>query len=594
MTTFVKIFSAVLVTFALVSTVCAAGIDFNASVDQSTVGVGEQFTLNVTVQGEGMATVPKPQLPDLPDFNLLGSSSSQSTSISIINGSMKKQATVNFVYYLSAKKTGQLTIGACKINYEGQEYQSQPISIEATKTAQANQPRQQAEQNSKVSQGRIPMDGNLFLSAQAGKKTLYVGEQVNVEFSLYNRFQINGVGDVQFPSFSGFWPEKIYDADKLNFQRKVIDGKQFEVALLKKTALFPVTSGEVEIGPLSMNVGVVQGSRDIFDMFGTTQTVKVESKPLLLTVLPLPESGKPVEFTGGVGRFTMTAELDRTSTTGSEPINLTIKVSGTGNIRLIEKPVIPATTGLKILDPEIKDQVQTSGDVIKGSKTFRYPVIPQADGKYVLPVIKMAYFDPGDKSYHTLQSKVLECTATGCTPNAPLVEATGLKVLGTDINYIKPDRTEIRPVEQMPWWLLGSGYLLSLAVLGASFLYRAHRNKLDSDRGYARKHRSGALVKKRLKSAEKLLQDDPRQEFYAVLFQAVLGYVGDRYNIDTQALSKDQLKAGLLQLNLAPELVDRIIEIIEQCDIARFSPGQAAYKTPRELFERSREILSQL
>ncbi|MBI5805841.1 protein BatD [candidate division TA06 bacterium] len=592
MTTFVKIFSAVLVTFALVTSVCAAGIDFNASVDQSTVGLGEQFTLNVTVQGEGMATVPKPQLPDLPDFNLLGSSSSQSTSISIINGSMKKQATVNFVYYLSAKKTGQLTIGPCKINYEGQEYQSQPISIEVTKTAQA-QPRQQG-QNSQTSQSRVPIDGNLFLSANASRKTVYQGEQVNVEFSLYNRFQISGVGDVQMPSFSGFWPEKIYDADKLNFQRKVVDGKQFEVALLKKTALFPVTSGEVEIGPLSMNVGVVQGSRDIFDMFGTTQAVKVESKPLRLTVLPLPESGKPAEFTGGVGRFTMTAELDRTSTTDSEPINLTIKVSGTGNIRLIEKPVIPPATGLKILDPEIKDQIQASGDVIKGSKTFRYPVIPQADGKYVLPAIKMAYFDPGDKSYHTLQSKVLECTATGCTPNAPLVEATGLKVLGTDINYIKPDRTEIKPLKQPPWWLLGFGYLLSFALLGLSFLYRAHRNKLDSDRGYARKHRSGALVKKRLKAAEKLLQNDPRQEFYAVLFQAVLGYVGDRYNLDTHALSKDQLKAGLLQLNLAPGLVEKIIEIIEQCDIARFSPGQAAYKTPRELFERSREILSQL
>ncbi len=579
---------------ALPGLLLAASIDFSASVDQSTVGLGEQFTLTVTVQGEGMATAPKPQLPDLPDFNLLGNSSSQSTSISIINGSMKKQATVNFVYYLSAKKAGQLTIGACKINYEGQEYQSQPISIEVTKTAQANQPRQQAGQNPQTPQGRIPLDGNLYLLAHCDKKTVYLGEQINAEFVLYNRFQINGLNLAEQPSFSGFWTEKIYDAQKIEFKRQTVDGKQFDVFLLKKVALFPMSSGKLEVKPMALNVEIVQRSRDIFDFFGSTQNVKVESKPLLLTVLPLPESGKPAEFTGGVGRFTMTAELDRDSTTGSEPINLTIKISGTGNIRLIEKPVIPAITGLKILDPEIKDQVQTSGDVIKGSKTFRYPVIPQADGKYVLPVIKMAYFDPGDKSYHTLQSKVLECTATGCTPNAPLVEATGLKVLGTDINYIKPDRTEIRPVAQMPWWLLGSGYLLSLAVLGASFFYRAHRNKLDSDRGYARKYKSGALVKKRLKAAEKLLQDDPRQEFYAVLFQAVLGYVGDRYNLDTQALSKDQLKAGLLELSLAPGLVDKIIEIIEQCDIARFSPGQAAYKTPRELFERSREILSQL
>lgn len=572
----------------------ASAINFSASVDQSTVGLGEQFALNVTVQGEDMASVPKPQLPDLPDFNIRGSSSSQSTSFQIINGKMSKQASVNFIYYLSAKKTGQLTIGACRITYDGQEYQSQPISMEVTKTAQARAQQQPGQSPQPSSQARIPVDGNLYLSAYCSRKTVYLGEQVNAEFTLYNRFQISGLNLAEQPAFSGFWAEKIYDAQKLEFKRQTVDGKQFDVFLVKKVALFPMTSGQLEIKPMALNVEIVQRSRDIFDFFGSTQNMKVESKPLHLTVLPLPENGKPAEFTGGVGKFTMTAELDRTSTSGSEPITLTIKISGTGNIRLIEKPVIPAITGLKILDPEIKDQVQASGDVIRGSKTFRYPVIPQADGKYVLPAIKMAYFDPGDKSYHTLQSKVLECTATGCTPNAPLVEATGLKVLGTDINYIKPDKTDIRPYIPASWWLLGLGYLLSLAVLGTSFFYRAHRNKLDSDRGYARKHRSVALVKRRLKAAEKLLKDDPRKEFYAVLFQAVLGYVGDRYNLDAHALSKDQLKAELLRLSLAPGLVDKIVEIIEQCDIARFSPGQAAYKTPRELFERSQEILSQL
>jgi hypothetical protein len=572
----------------------AAAINFSASVDQSTVGLGEQFALNVTVQGEGMASVPKPQLPDLPDFNVLGSSSSQSTSFQIINGKMSKQASVNFVYYLSAKKIGQLTIGVCRINYEGQEYQSQPISMEVTKTVQAQVQTRQAGQSPKAAQDRIPVDGNLYLSAYCSKKTVYLGEQVNAEFTLYNRFQINGLNMAEQPSFSGFWAEKIYDAQKLEFKRQTVDGKQFDVFLVKKVALFPMTSGQMEIKPMALNVEIVQRSRDIFDFFGSTQNLKVESKPLHLTVLPLPENGKPAEFTGGVGRFAMTAELDRASTTGSEPITLTIKISGAGNIRLIEKPVIPTITGLKILDPEIKDQVQTSGDVIKGSKTFRYPVIPQADGKYVLPAIKMSYFDPSDKSYHTLQSKVLECTASGCTPNAPLVEATGLKVLGTDINYIKPDRTEIKPLKQSPWWLLGLGYLLSFAVLGASFFYRAHLDKLDSDRGYARKRRSGALVKKRLKTAEKLLKDDPRKEFYAVLFLAVMGYVGDRYNLDVHALSKDQLKAELLGLNLPSKMAAQIIEIIEQCDIARFSPGQAVYKTPRELFDKAKALLNQL
>jgi hypothetical protein len=570
----------------------ADDINFSASVDQATVGLGEQFALTVTVQGEGMASVPKPQLPDLPDFNQLGSSSSQSTNISIINGSMKKQATVNFIYYFSPKKLGQLTIGPCRIDYEGQTYQSQPISIEVTKSAQAGvRPPGQSPQ---PTQSRIPIEGNLFLSAHASRKTVYQGEQVNLEFSLYNRFQISGVGDVQFPSFSGYWTEKLYDADKLNFQRRVVDGKQYDVALLKKTALFPVSSGEIEIKPMTMNVGLVQGPRDFFDMFGTTQTVKVESKPVTIKVLPLPEEGKPREFTGGVGSFAIKASLDRTETTGSEPVNLTVKVTGTGNIRLIEKPVLESVPGLKILDPEIKDDIRVSEQTVKGTKTFRYPVIPQTDGKYVIPPVKMAYFDPGEKKYHTIQTGQFQCTASGCTQSAPLVEATGLKVLGTDIIYIKPDAKEL-PVERpAPVWLLILAYLISFAVVGSSLVYDRHQQRLASDRGYQRKHRSSGLVKKRLKQAQTLLDKKDLKNFYSSLSQAVLGYAGDRYNLDTQALTKEQLQVRMVEKGLDSEMANEVIGILEKCEMAAYSPGSVSEAGAGQLLGLAREVLNKL
>jgi hypothetical protein len=592
MKTLANIIVILLIAISLTSAVQAADINFSASVEQTTVGLGEQFALTVTVQGEGMASVPKPQLPDLPDFNLLGSSSSQSTNISIINGSMKKQATVNFIYYLSPKKLGQLTIGPCKIEYEGQTYKSQPIGIEVAKTTQARP--QQAGQSPQPSQSRVPIEGNLFLSAQASRKTVYQGEQVNVEFSLYNRFQINGVGDVQFPSFSGFWPEKIYDADKLNFQARTVDGKQYNVALLKKTALFPVSAGDIEIKPMSMSVGVVQGPRDFFDMFGTTQTVKVESKSLTIKVLPLPEEGKPQEFTGGVGSFAIKASLDRTETTGSEPINLTVTVTGTGNIRLIEKPVMSAIPGLKILDPEIKDNIQTSGQTVKGSKIFRYPVIPQTDGQYVIPPIKMAYFDPVDKKYHTIQTGQFQCTASGCTQSAPLVEATGLKVLGTDISYIKPEVKELPVQRPAPAWLLATIYLLSLAMIGSSLAYDRHQQRLASDRGYQRKHLSSGLVKKRLKQTQSLLDKKDLKNFYSSLSHAVLGYVGDRYNLDTHALTKEQLQIKLTEKGLAPETINEVVGLLEKCETAVYSPGSATESGAGLLLESAREVLNKL
>ncbi|MDI6738743.1 MAG: BatD family protein, partial [Candidatus Edwardsbacteria bacterium] len=477
--------------FSLLSAsgVAAAEISFTASVDQSTVGLGDELRLNLTVSGENISSVPKPEMPAMPDFNILSSTTSQSTNIQIINSQMKKQATINFIYVLSAKKLDKALIPACKLSYDGREYQSQPIEIQVVKTSQAQVQPQQRSPGMPAREAGIPVEGNLFLAASVDQRTIYIGEQVTLEYTFYNRFQLGNVNVAEMPSFGGFWTEKIYDANKLNFTQKAVNGKQYNVCLLKKVALFPMSSGDLAVKPMALNVAVVQPPHNFFDMFGTTQNVKIESKPLTITVLPLPE-GKPKEFSGGVGQFTVSSSLDRTATSNNEPFNLTIKISGTGNIRLIEKPVIPAIPGLKILDPEVKEDIRASGDVIKGSKTFRYPIIPQTNGRYIIPAITLAYFDPQSKSYKNISTEKYECSATGCTQSAPLVEATGLKVLGTDINYIKPDAKTLKAYSFDPARWPALVYILSLGLIAASFFYRGYRERLATDRGFARKARS--------------------------------------------------------------------------------------------------------
>ncbi len=587
-----KYFYPILSAVILASSIHAAEIDFNASVDQTTVGLGDQFTLTVTVQGQDMASVPKPELPDMPDFNLLGNSSSQSTNIQFVNGQMSKQASVNFIYYLSARKLGKLTIDPCKIKYKDQEYTSQPIQIEVTKTSTV---RAQPSQPGRTSGGQsnIPLEENLFLSANSDKRTVYVGEQINVDFTLYNRFQISDARIADMPAFSGFWTEKIYDAEKFNWKQKTLDGKQYQYMMLKKVALFPMSSGEFAVSPMAMNIAVVQSSRDFFDFFGTTKSVKIESKLININVKPLPEN-MPAEFTGGVGKFSIQASLDRNTATGNEPINLTVKITGSGNIRLIEKPLIAAIPGLKIMDPEIKENIQVSGDVIKGSKTFNFPIIPQTDGKYVIPTVNMAYFDPADKSYHTIQTQQFECTASGCTQSAPLVEATGMKVLGTDINYIKPNVSVLAGssfnIPQWAWYI----YLLFPAMILSAFWYRGHQEKLSTDKGYARKHRSEGLAKKRLRQSERYLKDKDIKNFYSSLSQAVLGFIGDRYNLDTSALTRDQLKMNLASRNIQENIISELLRLIDDCDLARFSPSAASDLDPFRLQEKAKEVLSQL
>ncbi len=571
----------------------AAELQFSASVDQTTVGVGEQFQLVLTVQGQDMLSVPSPSLPPLPDFDVLGRTSSQSTNISFINGQVKKEATVNFIFVLAAKTVGKSMIPPCKLTYQGQEYQSQPIEITVVKAAQRQAAPMPSQPGVSPSRAQVPIEGNLFLSVVPTRRTAYVGEPIMVEVLLCTRFQIANGGWAAVPSFDGFWAEKIFDADKFDFQRRTIDGKAYGVSVLKRVALFPLTSGRTTIKPMAFNVGVTQ-QRDMFDFFGSPQMVRIESKPVTLDILSLPEKGKPAEFTGGVGQFTLAGSLDHATTTNSEPVNLTLKVSGTGNLRMIDKPTLAPITGLKVLDPEIKDDAHVVGDAVRGTKIFRYPIIPQSDGKYSIAPIEMAYFDPRAKAYKTLKTDPLEFSASGSASSAPLVEATGLKVLGSDIRYIKPDATTlpITPMDQA-WWpnLL---YLLSFGMVGSALWYRAHSTRLLSDRGYARKTRSSALVKRRLREAERLLKKNDEKGFHAALTQAVMGYVGDRFNIDSHATTKNQLHDELGRLQVAEETSAALIEIVDQCEVARFSPGMPGSSDPRRLFEKTRNVLGRI
>lgn len=570
-----------------------AGLSLSASVDRSTVGLGQEFVLTVQVQGEDMGSVPRPQLPEMPDFNLLSQSQSSSTSVQIINGQMKKQSSVNFIYVLSAKRMGKLTIGPCRLSYQGQEHQSQPIEIEVVRSAQAGGRDQAGQAQVQPAPPGASLEGNLFITASPDRRSVYVGEQATVEYTLYSRLRITGMEMAEAPEFSGFWSEKLFDASKVEFQQRTLDGKKYNAMVLKRVALFPVSAGEHRAGALSLNVGVSQPPRDFFDFFGSERVARISSKPVSITALPLPEEGRPAEFSGGVGQFTMTASLDSSRIAGSQPVTLTVKVTGAGNVRLIERPALQAVPGLRILDPEVKESLQASRGAVRGTKTFSFPVLAQADGNYRLPAVRMAFFNPKTKAYYTAEAGPFECTASGCGRAAPVAEASGLRVLGTDISHIKPDLPDLRSPSPAGPWVLFALYGGSLAMMVGAVFFRRHRRRLESDRGYARRTRSGHLAKKRLALAERHLKRGENGDFYAALHQAVLGYLGDRFNIDTGSATTEQLGRQLSERGLSPEAVEGLAKLITDCETARFSPS-ATGESPGQLFARAREALGGL
>lgn len=574
-----------------------AEVNFIASVDQTSVGIDDQTQLTVTVQGQDMGRVPNPELPDMPDFDRLGSTSSQSTNISIINGRMSQQQTISFIFFLRPKKTGSLTIGVCKLNFKGQTYETQPITIRVEKGSvqkpQAQQP--QVSPFEPPTREAVPIQGNIMLVASPDKRTVYKGEQVTVEFTLYTRLQIGNLTMDKLPGFSGFWVEKLYDAQQLSFQERVIEGKKYSACLLKRVALFPMQSGELTIEPMSLNGTVVSAPRDFFDFFETTQPVKMQTQGFKINVLPLPETGKPTDFSGGVGQFNIKASLNSDSSVNGEPVNLTIRISGTGNVKLIDKPNLPPIAGLKILDPEVNDKTSAEGGRISGYKEFKYPIIPQSDGMHEIQSIKLSYFDPKDKSYHTIGTEKLNFTASGTAKiTSSTISETGFKVLGTDIHHIKPNLCNLSSqAGKTPFWLILL-YPLSLIVLVVTLVYRSHRTRLEKDIGYSRRLRSGRLMKKRFQEAGNFLSQKNDKEFYSALARAVFGYVGDRFNIQAMGMTKEQLKAELTQKGLPEELLIHLLKIIDTCNAARFSPALVADMNTQQLLNDTKEVLGRL
>lgn len=563
----------------------AGELSFSAAVNRTTIGINDDILLTVTVSGENIGGVPSPQLPALPDFEMGGHSSSQSTNIQFINGNMIRQQTITHVYRLQAKKIGEFTIGACTIKYKNDMYETEPILITVVKGTAPPPP---ATQTAPVDPSGS-VDENLKLIARASRKTVYVGEQVNVDFTLYNRLVIANISLSGSPSFSGCWVEPIFDAQQLQYQQQTVDGVAYNVVLLKKAALFPMSAGELKISPMTLTANVVV-RRGFFG--DEVRQTSVASDPIAITVKPLPD-GMPGAFIGGVGTFSMKASLDRDTSIAAEPIYLILRISGTGNIRLVEKPTIPTIPGVKVLDPEVKDNINTSQTMISGYKEFQYPLIPQTDGEHAIPPITIAYFDINTKSYRILETKTMTFIATQTSAATQAVQSDGMKILGSDIHHIKNDRFTLTSYPGIVRSWIVVVYIIGCLFVAGSFLFRRHQARMLTDRAYARKLRASRTVRKHLRAAERALKENKVPELLDLLSQVLLGYVGDRFNLDTGALTKEQLITTLQNKGIDAMLLKELDDLLHQCDVIRYSPGMKC-DDPEMIFMVAKGILNRL
>lgn len=559
-------------------------LKLSASVNQKKIGIEDQLVLTVTVEGSDLKGIKEPDLPDLEGFSVLGTSSSQSTNISLVNGKMTTSKTISYDYSLAPEKEGEIIIGPANLSFGGKNYSTEPIKIQVvpgsvggTRRSTSRPGAQQSPQDLKLNPEDV--QENIFLSSWPDRKKVYVGEQVTLDFTLYSRYNLVDLSLSKAPVYEGFWAEDIFNAKRLEYSRQVVKGTTYNAALLKRVALFPLSSGTRTVEPMELICGIQLRSNDFFDFFGRRENVKVAGRPVTIEVLPLPSAGKPASFNGAVGNFTINALVDKETVPTNEAISVKIEISGTGNIFSIAEPEISLPSDFEKYETQESESHSAKGTRISGKKSYEYVLVPRVPGEYTIPPIEFSFFDPEKEIYQTLRTQPVNITVI----QGDNEFESGLKVVskgevinvGRDIEYIKPDRESL-PLKSSFHQKGFNTYLwlpLEIMLVLIALVYKQRKRRIIEDSRYARNIKAYSKARQILKEAVRTQKANPT-EAYGKISNALMGYIADRMDLPPAGLIFRDCRLELQKRGVGNDLVDALEQLLEQSDIARFAPGK--------------------
>lgn len=544
---------------------------------------GEQFRLSFTLNESGSNL----QLPDLSNFDvLMGPSTSQSSSIQIINGKTTQTSSYSYIFVLRAKKEGKFTIRPASIKVGGKTYESNSLDIQVVK-AQSQQAagQQGSDQKDDTPVGNVSKD-NLFVRVAVDKANVSKGEQIISTVKLYisQNVPLNGFEEVKLPTYEGFWTKDIDVPTQVNFTREVYNGKIYQVGVLKKTILFPQQTGSIRIDPFEITCLIRQRIRqqqgffdDFFDNYRIVKA-KVVSDPLTINVKDLPNP--PSNFSGAVGNFSFSGAIDKAILKSNEAVTLKLTVSGTGNLSLINPPKLELPEDFESYEPKTTDRTLATDNGLSGSVTFEYLFIPRFAGNFTIPAVQFVYFNPSTRQYETRSTDSYKLTVEKGSddPNSSIVNSfskSDVKMIGKDIRFIKQNKSKLKPKGSSFYGTLEfySIYILSLIGFAVFFVINRKKIRENANISLMRNKRANKVALKRLREAASYLKNEQKELFYEAVIKALWGYLSDKLSIPVAELNREKASESLSAKGIAPEDIAELLKIIDDCEFARYAPA---------------------
>ncbi|GGB09400.1 BatD family protein [Puia dinghuensis] len=438
----------------ILSGLCAIGqVKFSTMVSSQEIGKTDYLQVEFVVENARQIEDLTP--PEFAGFRIV-QGPIQSSGMSIVNGNMSQYKALSFV--LEPIKTGKFTIDGAVAAVDGKHMRSNPVTVTVhpggSGAANAHpapggsspfgNPFMQPSwdpfgpEPGEVERDYVLKPGenvkekirkNLFVKCQVSKNSCYVGEPIVATYKLYTRLSSES-RVTKRPSLNGFSVYDMIDPSSDAVSVEHLNGKDYTVHTIRKTQLIPLQAGSIDLDQLEVEntVHFVKASgrqevrhngnnlRDLLDQMADEndlgpaidENVTIDTKPVTITVKPLPEENKPATFGGAVGNFSVEASLASNTVGAQDEATLHLVVKGKGNLPVIAAPPISWPASVDAFDPTAKEDVNKTVAPMTGSKSFDYVFVPKTAGHYTIPAVNFSYFDPASQTYKTAGTKPLD------------------------------------------------------------------------------------------------------------------------------------------------------------------------------------------
>lgn len=516
---------------------------------------------------------------------IAGPYTSSESSFQMVNGHTSSSSSITYTYTLYAAKSGVYNIPAAHARVGGKQISSRPAKVTVVGSAQGrgnNSPKMHEDDNypphMKVA-GSAISGRDLFIKVSANKRKVYEQEPILLTYKVYTLVDLTQL-EGKMPELTGFHTQEIPLPQQKSFHIERVNGKPYRTVTWSQYVMYPQMTGKMEIPSITFKGIVVQQNRSVdpFEAFFNGGSGYVEVKrnivapSIKIDVLPLPH--KPANFSGGVGKFNISAQLNKNELKAGDPLSLRIVVGGIGNLKLIKQPVVNFPKDWDKYDPKVTDKTKLTSNGLEGNMIYDILAVPRNQGHYTIPPVELTYYDTSLNQYKTIKTQSFEIeVAKGDVSRSSVVDYS--KDQPKDIKDIKKGEAELHSVDN---FFFGSvGYLMSLLIPFAAFvalLVIFRKRAIDNaDLVKMKGKKANKIATKRLRQANKLMLAGKTNEFYDEVLRALWGYVGDKLNMPAEKLSRENISEKLQSHNVDDNTISKFLSAIDDCEMMRFAPG---------------------